>query len=336
MDSVTHLALGACIGEVMTGRKLGKKSLLLGAVANSLPDIDAMAALWLSPDRNLLVHRGITHSFFFVVLVLPLLALAARKYYRHVALSQKQWTLFWGIELLIHILLDAFNAYGTGWLEPFSGYRVSFNALFVIDPFFSIILVVAAISLIALHQGHRKRIRYAGLALGISFLYLLYSLYNKKQVNEQAEQALAAAHIAPRNYFSTPTPFNCWLWYVVAAADSGYYIGYRSVFDKRPMHFRFFRQNSGLLSGQAAGPELQHLVRFARGYYTLEKIDSALVFNDLRFGQIAGWHDPEAVFSFHYFLQQPTGNTLVMQRGRFAGWNREVINSMIHRIKGEE
>jgi inner membrane protein len=333
MDSVTHLALGACMGEVMAGKKLGKKSLLLGAVANSLPDIDSVAALWLPPHQNLLAHRGITHSFFFILLLSPLLALAARKYYRHVALSLRQWTFFFGLELLAHVLLDAFNAYGTGWFEPFSAYRVSFDTLFVMDPFFSLVLVVAAIALIAMHKGHVKRLRYAWLGLVLAAGYLLYSLYNKVQVNKQVERSLAVVPARTKAYFSTPTPFNCWLWFVAAATDSGYYVGYRSVFDRRQqIDFRYFPQNRYLLRGRENEPEISHLVRFARGYYTLELIDNELIFNDLRFGQIAGWYQPDAPFSFHYAVKDTSGNTLVVQRGRFTGWNKAVVRSMVSRI----
>ena len=57
MDSLTHIVLGACIGEAMLGKKLGKKAMLIGAIAQSLPDIDFVAALWLGPAENLLAHR---------------------------------------------------------------------------------------------------------------------------------------------------------------------------------------------------------------------------------------------------------------------------------------
>jgi len=52
MDSITHIVLGACIGEVFIGKKAGKRALLLGAVANSLPDIDFVASFLLPPTNN--------------------------------------------------------------------------------------------------------------------------------------------------------------------------------------------------------------------------------------------------------------------------------------------
>ncbi len=67
MDSITHIVLGATIGEAVAGKQLGKKAMLIGAIAQSIPDIDFLLAIWLRPIDNLLAHRGFTHSFFFAV-----------------------------------------------------------------------------------------------------------------------------------------------------------------------------------------------------------------------------------------------------------------------------
>jgi inner membrane protein len=40
MDSLTHIAIGACISEAVLSKQIGKKALTLGAVTHSLPDID--------------------------------------------------------------------------------------------------------------------------------------------------------------------------------------------------------------------------------------------------------------------------------------------------------
>jgi inner membrane protein len=80
--------------------------------------------------------------------------------------------------------------------------------------------------------------------------------------------------------------------------------------------------------------ELKSLLRFSNGYYTVEQWGDTVVFNDLRFGQSAGWADPNAKFAFHYYLQHPEANDLVVQRGRFANWNSETTRLFIKRIKG--
>ena len=65
MDSITHIVLGACIGDAVFSRKIGKKGMLIGAIAQSFPDSDILGTLWLPLSENLNFHRGITHSFFF-------------------------------------------------------------------------------------------------------------------------------------------------------------------------------------------------------------------------------------------------------------------------------
>jgi inner membrane protein len=52
MDSLTHIVLGACLGEVLLDRKLGRKAMLWGAIAQSAPDIDFLANLWMKPPAS--------------------------------------------------------------------------------------------------------------------------------------------------------------------------------------------------------------------------------------------------------------------------------------------
>jgi membrane-bound metal-dependent hydrolase YbcI (DUF457 family) len=46
--------------------------------------------------------------------------------------------LFFGAVIFTHIFIDAFNNYGVGWFEPFNHRQISFNAIYVTDPFLSI------------------------------------------------------------------------------------------------------------------------------------------------------------------------------------------------------
>ncbi len=121
----------------------------------------------------------------------------------------------------------------------------------------------------------------------------------------------------------------------MAGNDTGYYIGYRSIFDKKEqMSFQYFPRKDFLLDPVEDHEELQRLIRFSDQFYTIEQWHDTLVFNDLRFGQIIGWHDPREKFVFHYYLQHERGNKLVVQRGRFAKWDRHSIRSFFRKIKG--
>jgi inner membrane protein len=336
MDSLTHIAIGACIGDLFLGKKIGKKAMFYGAVAASLPDIDFISSFWLNTTDDLLAHRGFTHSFLFAFISVAALAFIFKK--RHYAdnVPVKTWLIFLGTEIFIHLFLDAFNAYGIGWFEPFSHYRVSFNVIFVADPFFSVWPGIAAICLWILNRNSTKRRGWAKFGLVFCSLYLLYCLMHKFRIDNDTRYAMVHQGIHGNRYFTTPTPFNNWLWYVVAETDSGYRIGYRSVFDKNNyLVFRNFKRNEVLLKPFYGRRDLQVLIRFSRGYYTADSSSQGVVFNDLRFGQMMGWQYPGAHFVFHYYLQEPDANHLVVQRGRFSSWNAETIKVFWRRMWGK-
>jgi len=79
---------------------------------------------------------------------------------------------------------------------------------------------------------------------------------------------------------------------------------------------------------------VQRLIRFSQQFYTMEQWNDTLVFNDLRFGQVIGWADPKEKFAFHYYLKPDADNRLVVQRGRFAKWDKEAVKKLFQRIRG--
>ena len=323
------------MGEAFAGKTVGKKAMLWGMLAQSIPDVDFIASFWLKTSDNLLAHRGITHSLLFALLITPIIAGYAYTLHKPHNISLKKWILFIGSVIFIHLFLDAFNNYGVGWLEPFSHVRISFNTIYVADPFFSIIPGIALLMLLFIKQKStvRKWIWKTGLI--IPFLYLLYSLSNKLYVTAETEKILAAQNINFNKLLITPAPLQTWLWFIAAGNDSGFYTGYRSVFDKQPsLELHFKPQNNNLIHLVKEPDQLNKLIRFSQGFYTIEQRKDSMVFYDLRFGQIIGWQNPLEDYAFYYYLQPDVDNTLVVQRGRFAKWDRQSFNSLIDRIKG--
>ncbi|MEP7110784.1 MAG: metal-dependent hydrolase [Ferruginibacter sp.] len=335
MDSLTHIALGACMGEAFAGKTVGRKAMLWGVLAQSIPDIDFLASFWMTTAGSLLAHRGFTHSILFCIIITPLLTFFAEKWHRPHNISFKKWLLFFGSVIFVHLFLDAFNNYGVGWFEPFSHYRISFNAIYVADPFFSIWPGIALVALLILKRKDPKRIFWWRFGLGMSFLYLSYCVVNKLKIDSDVRQIFARQHIEHYRYFTTPAPLQNWLWYVVSGNDDGYYVGFRSLLDSgKSISFEYFPRNDTLLIHGKNTEDLPRLIRFSREFYTVEKYGDTLVFNDLRFGQVIGWKNPREKFAFHFFLQFPRDNALVVQRGRFAKWDWEVLKSLLKRIRG--
>ena len=68
MDSLSQIVLGAAVGEVVLGRRIGNRAMVWGAVAGTIPDMDVLGKYFLSELDNLAFHRGISHSLLFCVL----------------------------------------------------------------------------------------------------------------------------------------------------------------------------------------------------------------------------------------------------------------------------
>ncbi|MDH4090893.1 MAG: metal-dependent hydrolase [Cyclobacteriaceae bacterium] len=338
MDTITHIALGACLGEVLAGKKLGKKALLWGAAAQIMPDLDVVCSLWMDPSSSVLAHRGFTHSFLFAILISALFAWFLQRIWGRSSASIKFWFTFFIVQLLVHSVLDAFNAYGTGWFEPFSHYRVSFNTLFVMDPFYLLPIGIISLLLLVIRKSYNKRAYLALAGIAISSLYVGYALVNKFSIDREVQAAMTQKKITTRKYFTTPTPFNSWLWFVVVAKEGGSFVGYRSVFDSKdePIDFEFFSRKDVLLNLANTPDVVSRLKRFSKDFYTVDIRKDTLLFNDLRFGQMGGWKDPRADFAFHYYLRPALDNRLVMQRGRLSGWDKDTMQAFIERIKGIE
>lgn len=334
MDSLTHIAIGACIGVVVAKKLPVRTAVFWGALFQSLPDIDFVSALWNTQADQLLAHRGFTHSILFLLLATPLLALLAEKWNRRRPFTRRQWMFFAGLQLLVHILIDVLNVYGVGWFEPFSHQRLAFNWIFVADPFFTIVpLIVFLVLLLAGKKLNPGKWAVAGLL--VPFFYLVYCGFNKWQTDNAAKALFKEQGIHYTTYFTTPSPFNNWLWYIVAKTDSGFYTGYRSVFDAPgTVQLQYRPQQATRLQPYYNREDLHALLRFSNGYYLAEMRNDSLLFCDLRFGEQMGWQEPQAPFVFYYYMQYPAQNALLVQRGRMAGWNKNTFNQLIDRIRG--
>ncbi|SDD97770.1 inner membrane protein [Mucilaginibacter pineti] len=311
MDPITHLTLGACTGELLLGRRFGKKAMFFGALAANLPDIDTVFGLFEPGDQALLLHRGFTHSICFALLAGLLLAWLFHKWFSNIRFGA--FIMFFCAELGLHDLLDTCTGYGTGLLEPFTHSRFSFNLLFVADPLFTIGLLVATVVLLFTNRSRKK---WAAGGITVSLLYVCSALLCKSRLD-------------PAATMTTPAPFNTLLWYNIKKTDSGYYTGYQSVFDKRPVSYTYHAQNKYLLKQSAP-----YLERFANGYYTVSVSGGHTYFNVIRFGQVQGWQTKDAPFVLSYPMDDTGNENMIIQKGRLAGWSRRSIKQYLERIMG--
>jgi inner membrane protein len=292
VDSLSQLALGAAVGVATLGRRTAIwKAALWGGIAGTLPDLDVLIdhgdAL-----RNMTGHRGESHALFWLTLFSPVFAALPALLHRQRELFARWWLAMW-LALVTHPLLDAMTVYGTRLLLPFSDYPVAVGSVFIIDPLYTVPLVVGVVAALARREWGGLRWNRAGLVL--STAYLGWSVLAQWHVREHAQEALAARGAAEVPVLVTPTAFNTVLWRVVALhGDGSYDEGFYSLLDNgRPMRLDRFSGSPALHSQLAGLDPVQRLGRFSRGFYKLHERDGRAVITDLRMGQ-----EPHYVFSF--------------------------------------
>jgi inner membrane protein len=192
---------------------------------------------------------------------------------------------------------------------------------------------ISFLFLLFLNKSHRRRVAWIRTGIFLSAFYVFIALMNKQIVNRDVRERLVQLGMK-REFFSTPSPFNSLLWFVAVKDSSGYHTTYRSVFDEAPIQFTYFPRNDHRMDTIHNQKDLQSLKEFAQGYFTLEQWSDTTVINVLRFGQVVGWYNPKERFAFHYYLNFPGENDLVVQRGRFLHWNEKSTAAFFRRMMG--
>lgn len=146
MDTITHTLFGLALYGAIDKKHMSKsqkRAYLVTAIgASQIPDIDVVSKFWDSEGLYQMWHRGITHSIFLtpiwagVFLLLSFLLFKVK--------DRKLFFIAW-LAVVIHNSSDLFNAWGTGYLEPFSTIRISFGTIPIIDFVFWIIIGAAFI-----------------------------------------------------------------------------------------------------------------------------------------------------------------------------------------------
>ena len=141
MDIVTQGLLGSTVGLASYGKKLGRRAAVYGFIIGLLPDFDIIASYW-GPWASLKYHRGPTHGFLALLLLAVPVGLGCRALARSDALK-RDWIGLAMLSLVTHPIIDLFTTYGTSLAWPLSDARYAIDALPIIDPVYSLPLLLA-------------------------------------------------------------------------------------------------------------------------------------------------------------------------------------------------
>jgi len=400
MDSVSQIVLGAAVGEVVLGKKLGNKAMFWGAVGGTIPDLDIITKPLMTEVESLAFHRGISHSIFFAVVggllsgwfcyklykspysrqilqaILSLflscipvsityfifgnswnpyvvtavaIALASiifiafqkrkNQSYSTTNVSLRSWQWMFFLAYLTHSLLDTMTMYGTQLFLPFSNYRAAIASISVADPVFYTIPFIFCLVMASRYGGLEKRRRvWTWAGIGLSCLYLLFTVYHKSKITKVFKKQLAEQNITYDRMVTGPTIFNNFLWSMTAENKDHFYMGQYSVFDTSPINFRKVEKRHHLLAGSENDKTINTLRWFSNDFYNvLKRGDGLLQFNDLRYGTFRESHG-EQDFIFRFLVQKQADGSYEMQKtigGPDEGETKEIFALLWDRIKGK-
>ncbi|MGK7392776.1 MAG: metal-dependent hydrolase [Candidatus Cyclobacteriaceae bacterium M2_1C_046] len=334
MDSLTQIALGAAVGEAVAGKKAGNKAVLWGAIAGTIPDLDVFIGDLMTTVNALDFHRGVTHSIFFAIILSPILGYGLTKVYKNNPTTWREWTLLFFLCFFTHALLDCFTTWGTQLFWPLD-YRVAFKSIFVIDPLYTLPLLICLIWLMFLPKKSSKRRRLNTIGLSISTFYLFITLLVKHQANQVFEASFHRQDIPVERYETKPTPLNIILWAVTGEVENGYYMGYYSFLDDdKTINYFYFPKQHHLLGDLVQKENLQKLLDISDGWYTIEDTEKGVIYNDLRFGQRSGWETGEGQFVFAYHIYKENQQVVVKEVEKELGEVKEILKALWERVKG--
>jgi len=213
VDPLTHLATGVICSQMLPAPSRWWAA-AAGAIFAVWPDVDYFCIFW---DRLAFIryHRGFTHS----LVALPLFALAGALVGR--ALGGPRWfkpLFILGLAVLgSHLLLDLATSYGTQLLSPFSRRRFALDWIFIIDPYFTALLLAGAIAALSFPLwGPRAGAWF----LAAAAVYLLVCASYHHQALDLARRVFKDAKPGGQTVAALPQPFSCRRWQLIAAGPA--------------------------------------------------------------------------------------------------------------------
>ena len=218
------------------------------------------------------------------------------------------------LAFLTHWLIDACTAYGTQIFEPFSRYRVAFNNISIVDPLYTVPMLLG-LGLAFWAKNYKVKRFWNYLGFSLATLYMASTFYSKSLMNTIVADSLKEQGIEYKEYITYPTIFNTILWQTTVLAEDAYYYGTYSFLDKEPkIKFIKLPKNHDLIEEYQGEEYLDILLWFANGYYNIvEEPDGKIIFNNLRFGMMGVPEDSSIPIEDRYVFRFQ----LIEEAGKF-------------------
>jgi inner membrane protein len=182
VDPLSQAVLGATAAQSGASRKEVRVAAVVGLLGGMAPDLDVLIRSSRDPLLFLEYHRHFTHALAFIPAGSLLVTAVCYVLFARRHLSFGRTWLYAALGFATHGLLDACTTYGTQLLWPFSDARVAWNVISIIDPLFTV-----PILLLVVFAAARRWPRMAMIGLAWSIAYPLIGMV-------QRDRAIAAGY----------------------------------------------------------------------------------------------------------------------------------------------
>lgn len=236
MDTLTHALSGALIARAAAPGVRQSEALPLrgrivaGFLAGAFPDSDVVIRFFTDPITFLNLHRGVTHS----LVLLPLWALLLAGVFSLLWRRQYPWRAFYSVALLgigIHICGDVITTFGTQILAPFSDYKAIIPATFIIDLYFTGIILAGL--LVSWWWAHSRVPAVTGLVLLAG--YVGFQTMQMQQAHEMGVRHAQQQGLHGATVTALPQPLSPFNWKLIVRDGERYQIAYVNLVRQEPV-----------------------------------------------------------------------------------------------------
>jgi inner membrane protein len=187
-----------------------------GFFACAAPDLDFVVGFF-GPVAYLAQHRGVTHS----LILLPLWALVFSWILAKILREPRGWRALYAVTAMsigLHIAGDVITAFGTMVLAPFSDWRAALGTTFIIDLWFSGIIVAGLIA-----SAFFRKVKIPSVAaLALLVGYIGFQYVQKEKALEFGVEYAKTRAMKDARITAYPRPVSPFNWTVFVSDDDAH------------------------------------------------------------------------------------------------------------------
>ena len=218
MDPISQGTVGAALAQSTASKNNIIRIGFIGFLAGLAPDLDVLIRSSDDPILFLEYHRQFSHSLFFIPFGSLFVALFLFPFFKG-SISMKTVYVASFLGYATHGLLDACTSYGTQLFWPISDERVTWNNISIVDPLFTLPIVIFLIIAIA-----TRRTKFSFIAIGWIVFYLSLGFVQYERTFSAAIQLADSRGHNSERLTLKPSFGNLILWKSIYEHDGIYFV----------------------------------------------------------------------------------------------------------------